>query len=59
MDYSADFLAARTPLSFHKHWMCDPRAVYAGLMKEPEDTDTQSDKDSSSTERTTEEHEEL
>lgn len=59
MDYSADFLAARTPLSFHKHWMCDPRAVYAGVMKEPEDTDTQSDKDSSSTERTAEEHEEL
>lgn len=59
MDYSADFLEARTPLSFHKHWMCDPRAVYADLIKKPEETDIQTDKDSSSTERTVEEHEEL
>lgn len=59
MDYSADFLEARTPLSFHKHWMCDPRGVYADLMKKPEETDIQTDKDGSSTERTVEEHEEL
>ncbi|XP_062602178.1 beta-1,3-glucosyltransferase-like [Saccostrea cucullata] len=57
VDYSVDFLAARTPLSFHKHWMSDPRAVYADLMKE--NTDSQTDKVSTTTEKSEGEHEEL
>ena len=27
-DYSADFLNHQDPVSFHKHWMVDPEAVY-------------------------------
>ncbi|XP_048751884.2 beta-1,3-glucosyltransferase-like [Ostrea edulis] len=58
VDYSTDFLAARTPLSFHKHWMSDPRAVYEDLMKEPESTNRPTDSGTTTTEKS-EDHEEL
>lgn len=60
MDYSADFLEARTPISFHKHWMCDPKAVYADLMKERDDIDRQTNKrGTTTTETSAEKHIEL
>ncbi|KAK7088109.1 beta-1,3-glucosyltransferase-like [Littorina saxatilis] len=31
-DYSPDFLSTQIPVSFHKHWNCDPYEVYKQLV---------------------------
>ncbi|XP_037090825.1 beta-1,3-glucosyltransferase-like [Pollicipes pollicipes] len=34
-DYPAEVLTHSRPVSFHKHWMIDPRAVYRTWLQEP------------------------
>jgi len=30
-DYSEGYLSRQIPVSFHKHWNCDPRQIYTML----------------------------
>ncbi|XP_069136485.1 beta-1,3-glucosyltransferase-like [Argopecten irradians] len=40
VDYSPEFLSARTAISFHKHWMNDPIQTYQDLIASDESMDT-------------------